>query len=157
MTVLAIVAIVLGVGNAAGLALVVSKRDEFSRLGVEVTALRDDLDHVRGPSAVVDGDEPTHYLAIATVQLDATATQCGPGEARDVIVKVTGEHDHPTGQVHLYDNGHATNASKALTDGEAAFHITFPLRSRHVYSARYGGDSVYEAQPESGTVTMVIS
>ena len=132
-------------------------RKELERLAVEVKALRDDLDNARGPSAVVEGEVKTHYLAPATVTVTADSTECFPQGSRFVTVKVDGGHGPATGLVYLYDNGHSARASKELDDGEATFRITFPLRSRHVYSARYAGDTVYEAQAESSSVAITVA
>jgi hypothetical protein len=131
----------------------------------ELAALRTDLDGIiedagtffaSQPKADVAPEEVIHYLAVATVTLDTNENQCRPGDERVITVKVSGEHDAPTGEVHLYDNGTASRASRRLEDGMAEFNVTFPLRSRHTFSARYSGDTVYEAQPESNSVLVVV-
>ena len=108
------------------------------------------------PKAVVEAEEPIHYLAKATVTLDTNENQCRPGDTRDISILVSGEHDAPTGEVHLYDNGTASRASRRLENGSCVFSVTFPLRSRHTFAARYSGDSVYEANPESNSLLLVV-
>ena len=108
------------------------------------------------PKVVVEDEPPIHYLAKATVILDSNEGQCRPGDTRDITITVSGEHDFPTGEVHLYDNGTATRASRRLSEGQATFHVPFPLRSRHTFTARYSGDSVYESNPESNSLLLVV-
>ena len=108
------------------------------------------------PKAEVESEPVVHYLAVAKVELDSNENQCRPGDERDIVITVSGEHDAPTGEVHLYDNGTASRASRRLENGVASFHVTFPLRSRHTFTARYSGDSVYEAQPESNSLLLVV-
>jgi hypothetical protein len=131
-------------------------RDELAALRLELDA----LNHNAGaffaaqPKAVVEGEEVVHYLGVPTVILDTNENQCRPGDDRVISVSVSGEFDHPTGEVHLYDNGTASRASRRLNGGAAEFKVNFPLRSRHVFSARYSGDGIYEAQSESNTVSV---
>ncbi len=106
------------------------------------------------PKAVVEGEEVVHYLGVAKVTLDTNENQCRPGDDRVISITVSGQFDHPTGEVHLYDNGTASRASRHLANGVAEFKVNFPLRSRHVFSARYSGDGIYEAQGESNTVAV---
>jgi hypothetical protein len=106
------------------------------------------------PKAVIEGEEVIHYLGVATVVLDTNENQCRPGDDRVISVTVSGKYDHPTGEVHLYDNGTASRASRRLNGGVAEFKVNFPLRSRHVFSARYSGDGIYEAQGESNSVSV---
>jgi hypothetical protein len=108
------------------------------------------------PKALVDTEEPIHYLAQATVTLDTNENQCRPGDSRDITVSVTGEHGPAIGEVNLYDNGTASRASRRLENGTCVFSVTFPLRSRHTFSARYSGDGVYEAQAQSNSVLIVV-
>ena len=150
-------------------------RDEFSALRLELATLtwntavqRDDIDQLLVasvntekmwaalPKAVVEADDIIHYLAIAKVEIDADQSQCSPGMTRDLTICVSGEHDPPTGEVSLYDNGTASRASRRLENGSAVFHVNFPFRSRHTFSARYSGDAIYESQPESNSITLVV-
>jgi hypothetical protein len=127
------------------------------------SGLRHDLDGIiqdageffrSQPKAIVEGEEVVHYLGIATIVLDTNENQCRPGDDRVISVTVSGKYDNPTGEVHLYDNGTASRASRRLENGVAEFKVNFPLRSRHVFSARYSGDGIYEAQGESNSVAV---
>lgn len=151
------VLLVLVIGEGAGLAYLYRDTQTTTSL------LRNDLDgivHDAGeffrsqPKAVIEGEEVVHYLGVATVVLDTNENQCRPGDDRVISVTVSGKYDHPTGEVHLYDNGTASRASRRLEGGAAEFKVNFPLRSRHVFSARYSGDGIYEAQAESNSVSV---
>lgn len=108
------------------------------------------------PKPIIEVEEQVHYLAQAKVEIDTDTAQATPGDDRIITVKVSGEYDAPTGEVHLYDNGTASRASRRLVDGKAEFKVTFPLRSRHTFTARYGGDLIYESQSESNSVLVVV-
>jgi hypothetical protein len=134
-------------------------------INARIQDLRDDFDALSGdageffrtqPKAEVEAEPAIRYFATATVILDSNESQCRPGDERDITVTVSGEHDAPTGEVHLYDNGTASRASRRLVNGVATFHVTFPLRSRHTFTARYSGDAVYESQPESNSLLLVV-
>ena len=151
---LALIVLLIGVGSR--FYFVLSAR--INDLHDDFNALTEDAGEFfrSQPKAVVDAEPAVHYLAKATVTIDTNENQCRPGDTRDISVKVSGEHDSPTGEVHLYDNGTASRASRRLENGSCVFSVTFPLRSRHTFSARYSGDGVYEAQPESNSLLLVV-
>jgi hypothetical protein len=143
-------------------------RDELSALRAELDTLRQDTDQLLAasvntermwaslPKAVVEANDVIHYLALAKVEIDADQSQCSPGMTRDITITVSGEHDPPTGEVNLYDNGTSSRATRRLENGSAVFHVNFPFRSRHTFSARYSGDTIYESQPVSNSITLVV-
>lgn len=108
------------------------------------------------PKPLIESEPEVHYFAPVTVTVDASSERAEVNGSVTIQVEVTGEYDKPQGEVWLYDNGMSSRASRRLSEGTASFEIIFPFRGRHTFAARYVGDPVYEANPNSNSVTVTV-
>lgn len=133
-------------------------RERFESLESQLSAIdRDFLNALAAlPKPTVEVDDVQHFLAPATVDLDMSSERAEVNERATVLITVRGEYDTPQGEVWLYDNGKSLKASKRLENGTCTFTLTFPFRGRHTFQAKYSGDTIYESQPSSNSVSITV-
>lgn len=106
------------------------------------------------PIAVGDHDPIGRGIARVVVTADPLAYV---DKATTVRVTVEGDGSQPSGSVTLYANNRAlTGTTKELIYGSATWALTYAKSGHHGLTAKYGGDSHYEAQTISNLVDLEV-
>jgi len=135
----------------------------YAIYGAAAPVLPIDMFHNGSPSLLASGGGATTLLlnnGATSVTLGASATSVGSAGSLGVTVSVAAyfsDQQRPTGYVDLRVDGTVVNRSAVLANGTAAFTLSALAVGTHAVSATYEGDSNYNVNLHSNTVSLTVT